>query len=198
MRQKRSAYRRTISLLTGTSLVLCIGFAALHIFSYFRQCTFYLPLGRTAVFYSQIWEGRSDFYFIPLWPTPPRPSLMRMDSDPIEYRGPSLMTDSARAWQVNSRGPGGPLVYCAETWVHDYYGPLVKPAHSWQLMTRLWLLALAFAVCPLIWLIAWAINCVRTNSMFKQGFCIKCGYDLRATPDRCPECGSAAQIETAA
>ena len=49
-----------------------------------------------------------------------------------------------------------------------------------------WLTAAALAVLP----IAWVLRYARRGRRIRIGHCPACGYDLRATPDRCPECGS--------
>jgi hypothetical protein len=52
-----------------------------------------------------------------------------------------------------------------------------------------WFLALIFAAIPTRWL---AVR-RRADRRSERELCRDCGYDLRATPDRCPECGAIAK-----
>jgi hypothetical protein len=56
-----------------------------------------------------------------------------------------------------------------------------------------WALAVAFMVLPSIGV----SRGMRRRRRRRQGACEKCGYDLRATPDRCPECGAPAESAVA-
>ena len=60
--------------------------------------------------------------------------------------------------------------------------------HSVSLEVPHWGLTLACAVAPAISLHA----LLRARRRSPDGRCRRCGYDLRATPGRCPECGAAA------
>ncbi len=54
-----------------------------------------------------------------------------------------------------------------------------------------WFPLLLFPIFPLLWLLR------RRKYRISNAFCSQCGYDLRVTPDRCPECGTISQRITA-
>jgi hypothetical protein len=49
-----------------------------------------------------------------------------------------------------------------------------------------WGVAMAFSILPTVRVVGY----LRRRRRFGAGRCSSCGYDLRATPDRCPECGA--------
>ena len=60
------------------------------------------------------------------------------------------------------------------------------PLGQWSLSVPLYIGILLFGAYPL-WM---ALPFHRRRKRMKLGLCLKCGYDLRASKDRCPECGA--------
>jgi hypothetical protein len=54
-----------------------------------------------------------------------------------------------------------------------------------------WFLVTITAVLPGVW----AVGGQQRRRRLRRGLCRCCGYDLRATPGRCPECGAVAGKE---
>jgi len=57
------------------------------------------------------------------------------------------------------------------------------------LLPPAWLVVLFWSF-PAVVLLAREFKSRRQRERLKHGLCVQCGYDLRFTPDRCPECGS--------
>jgi hypothetical protein len=57
------------------------------------------------------------------------------------------------------------------------------------------MLTVAYA-CLLTALLVWQYR-HKVFRRSREGFCAACGYDLRASPQRCPECGRAAAMRNA-
>jgi hypothetical protein len=68
-------------------------------------------------------------------------------------------------------------------------------AMLWRIGLLQWELA-AWAVYLAIFFLTW--RTVAKRSLIRQrtraGQCVACGYDTRATPERCPECGTVLKV----
>jgi hypothetical protein len=58
-------------------------------------------------------------------------------------------------------------------------------ATTYILTVPFWFAVMATMALPVIW----GGKRLRAKAKMPAGHCSKCGYDLRATPERCPECG---------
>lgn len=69
----------------------------------------------------------------------------------------------------------------------EFSGPrlgVAEQPHS-LLVVPYWPVVLATSILPL----RWSARRLRTHSRSRLARCVECGYDLRTTPGRCPECG---------
>jgi hypothetical protein len=64
---------------------------------------------------------------------------------------------------------------------------------SWQSRGGEWYnrgIAVHWVLLSALVVVVPAFSLVRRRGRVREGYCGGCGYDLRATPDRCPECGA--------
>jgi hypothetical protein len=64
--------------------------------------------------------------------------------------------------------------------------PPQSKGHRWHVRVPHWAVAAVLLVPPAVWLLRHRASRRR----LRLGLCPACGYDLRATPGRCPECGT--------
>ena len=60
-----------------------------------------------------------------------------------------------------------------------------------NLVLPFWLLMCVSAVLP----VGWWLRRLKARRWKRAGRCLTCGYDLRASKDRCPECGTPFPVE---
>ena len=70
---------------------------------------------------------------------------------------------------------------------HSEYAGFEYGTYSsgWNVWVPWWLPTLLFLIAPTLW----AYRTWRGAKQGTAGTCPACGYDLRATPELCPECG---------
>jgi hypothetical protein len=97
------------------------------------------------------------------------------------WRNPA---DPAAAYQP-ARPGGAPSAGGPVALGNFMVGRFGYPSYAWQASVPFWAVALS-GVLPLVRLTR-SVRCRRAR---RAGLCGNCGYDLRASPGRCPECGT--------
>ncbi|HEY7118307.1 MAG TPA: hypothetical protein VH475_17090 [Tepidisphaeraceae bacterium] len=192
------------------SLLICLAVALLWLGGYpgFTKCALHLrptePITQTTfrvgtvasrIFFdierTAVEESPKGFEF-------PRPGFAMESGPPSSRDVPDLIP------QTGQQSFWGTLGFAAmhrvnrdreirngENWIDLSHGPLVL-----RDVRRVWLpcwIILAAMGALAVLILRPVIRAMRRGNRLTQTHCSTCGYDLRATPERCPECGSVAR-----
>ena len=77
----------------------------------------------------------------------------------------------------------------ARRWTFLGFGHATDHAGTRVIVVPAWFVALVAALVPPLWLVRYRRR--RADDRRRRNLCVRCAYDLRASPERCPECGMA-------
>ena len=155
------------NLAAATSLALCIGTAALWVRSFFRFDSFGWHDAPDCGF--QVSSSTGEFFVVRLIHLRPDMWGSGWSSYPIspELRHARRVGTTLLGFQYYS------------AWLPFGTGEVLVGVPYWAVLV-------VFALAPTVAV----AKRLRSSRWSFRGRCAKCGYDLRATPGRCPECGT--------
>jgi hypothetical protein len=178
--------RRLLNLLTALSLLLFVVVCVLWVRSYWREDTVLLrtmepdPADLSFIDYViRTVHGRVVYMHRNVSPGPQPDEVV---SVPVarqaleKERGLHYFSVSTNRLPAARRESG---------WLGFQIARYPTPDSQLTLVAPLWALAGASAILPALFARRWQ----RGRKDRRVGLCPSCGYDLRATPGRCPECG---------
>lgn len=126
------------------------------------------------VFRTQMWPtvNRQEG----IW-TPPRNGWF-LEFNEMEFKHGKRITDAIRK--------EGGWAFAGFGFLHEQLADALGPKGTVEIMLPYWFMMFATGTYA-----AWAVRkTVLRRRARRNGLCSKCGYDLRASKDRCPECGT--------
>ena len=188
----RKAWRILLYALTALSAVLCVAMICLWVRGYWvtdRFMTTHVRGNGAAIEFRNLdliskrgYIGAYITRFLSDGSLPDAVYLLQL-ADPVERTGWKYIMNAEMGWPFKVDAP----IWKSLQWERGE-GRVRRGSVETGITVELadWIVVGIFGVLPAAMIRRWR----RFASRWSQGLCQTCAYDVRATPDRCPECGT--------